>query len=113
MMRLNQVDNMIVKILVGMFVFSLLSSFASAEDTTDMSEIISKDKFLTYKDVADFIDDSPKVTIPVKSEPEDIEKYGEGVVRALTGFDCDRDGKMDDNKTCNAVYYKLWMKYKR
>ena len=44
MMRLNQVDNMIVKILVGMFVFSLLSSFASAEDTTDMSEIISKDK---------------------------------------------------------------------
>lgn len=76
-------------------------------------ELISKEEFSTYKDVGEFIDASPKVTIVVDSQPEDIEEYGKGVVKSLTGSDCDRDGKMDDNATCNAVYVKLWLKYKR
>ncbi|NQZ87587.1 MAG: hypothetical protein HRT54_08390 [Colwellia sp.] len=54
-----------------------------------------------------------KVTIIVKPEPEEIAKYGTDVVKSLTGSDCDRDGFMDDNATCNAVYYKLWMTYAR
>ncbi len=79
----------------------------------DISNIISKEEFSSYKNVAEFIDHSPKVTILVQPKQDDIDEYGEGVVKSLTGSDCDRDGKMDDNPTCNAVYYKLWLKYKR
>jgi len=78
-----------------------------------ITELISKQEFLQYKNVADFIDASPKVTITVAPEPSDIKEYGTGVVKTLTGSDCDRDGEMDDNPTCNAVYYKLWLKYQR
>jgi len=79
----------------------------------DIIEIISKEEFSLYKDVGDFIDNSPKVTIMVKPDLTDITEYGEDVVKSITGSDCDRDGVMDDNARCNAVYYKLWMKYKR
>jgi hypothetical protein len=79
--------------------------------THDISHLISKEKFKTYKDVADFIDDSPKVTITVAPSKDDVDEYGRQVVKSLTGSDCDRDGKMDDNPTCNAVFYKLWLKY--
>lgn len=93
----------------------LISQAPSAAELkySDISVIISKQEFSKYKDVSDFIDNSPKVTITVKPELEDIVEYGPDVVKSLTGFDCDRDGKMDDNKTCNAVYFKLWMKYGR
>lgn len=78
-----------------------------------ISDVISKEEFSLYKDVGEFIEHSPKVTIIVQPELSDINEYGKGVVKSLTGTDCDRDGKMDDNATCNAVYVKLWLKYKR
>ena len=77
----------------------------------DISHIISKKEFIAYKDVADFIDKSPKVTIAVAPSKDDVDEYGQQVIKSLTGSDCDRDGKMDDNPTCNAVFYKLWLKY--
>jgi len=77
----------------------------------DISERISAAEFTSYKDVGEFIDHAPKVTIVVSAQQSDIDEYGQGVVKTLTGVDCDRDGKMDDNQTCNAVYYKLWLKY--
>jgi hypothetical protein len=88
-------------------------SFISSATVLDISHIISAERFSTYENVADFIDDAPKVTITVQPEKEDIEEYGKGVVKTLTGSDCDRDGRMDDNATCNAVYLKLWLKYKK
>ena len=96
-------------------VLQLISSEAISSETKKVNviDIISKEEFSLYKDVGDFIDHSPKVTIIVKSEPEDIEEYGVDVVKSLTGSDCDRDGVMDDNATCNAIYYKLWMTYER
>jgi hypothetical protein len=66
---------------------------------------------MAYSNVADFIDKSPKVTITVKPSADDEDEYGQHVVKTLTGSDCDRDGTMDDNSTCNAVFYKLWIKY--
>ena len=51
------------------------------------------------------------MTIIVPAEQSDVAEFGPEVVKGLTGSDCDRDGKMDDNQTCNAVYYKLWLKY--
>lgn len=103
---------------LGVFIVSVIlfiSSEAISSETkkVDVSDIISKEKFSLYKNVGDFIDNSPKVTIIVKPEPEDIAEYGTDVVKSLTGSDCDRDGVMDDNATCNAVYYKLWMEYER
>ena len=81
--------------------------------TRDISHLITKDEFTSYKDVADFIEQSPKVTITVPPSEADVDKYGQQVAKSLTGSDCDRDGKMDDNPTCNAVFYKLWLKYSR
>jgi len=79
----------------------------------DISHLISKEEFSSYKDVADFIEQSPQVTITVMPSKADVDKYGQQVAKSLTGSDCDRDGKMDDNPTCNAVFYKLWLKYAR
>jgi hypothetical protein len=88
-------------------------SVASHSKKVDITEVITKEEFSKYRDVGDFIDHSPKVTIVVKAEPDDIVEFGSDVVKSLTGSDCDRDGKMDSNAKCNAVYYKLWMKYER
>ena len=98
-----------------MCVLLLITGDAISSDTkkVDVSDIISKEELSLYKDVGDFIDHCPKVTIIVKPEPEEIAKYGTDVVKSLTGSDCDRDGFMDDNTPCNAVYYKLWMTYGR
>ena len=93
-----------------------LASFAlSAKEPTsqDISHLISKEEFARYKDVADFIAQSPRVTMTVTPSKADKEEYGQKVARSLTGSDCDRDGKMDDNPSCIAVFYKLWLKYSR
>lgn len=78
----------------------------------DISHLISKDEFSSYQDVADFIEKSPKVTVVVSPSQAELEEYGQHA-KSLTGSDCDRDGKMDDNASCNAVFFKLWMKYSR
>lgn len=93
----------------------LVSFIASAQNpaSRDISHLISKEVFTSYTDVADFIEQSPKVTITVLPSKRDIDEYGQQVAKTLTGSDCDRDGVMDDNKTCNAIFYKLWLKYAR
>ena len=93
-----------------LFSFSLSAKKIAVQD---ISHLISKETFSSYKDVADFIEQSPQVTITVMPSKADIEEYGQQVAKSLTGSDCDRDGKMDDNPTCNAVFYKLWLKYAR
>ncbi len=102
-------------ILILLATNSMLISFAlSAKKplVKDISHLISKEEFSSYKDVADFIEQSPKVTINVEPSKSDIAEYGQHA-KSLTGSDCDRDGMMDDNPTCNAVFYKLWLKYAR
>lgn len=99
--------------IVVLLLFSATDVFAFEAKKVDIGDIISKEQFSRYKDVGDFIEHSPKVTIEVRPEPEDIAEYGTDVVKSLTGSDCDRDGIMDDNAKCNAVYYKLWMRYER
>lgn len=103
-------------LIVLLATFFTLPSFAiSAKNSAvlDISNLISKAEFASYKDVADFIEQSPKVTITVTPSKVDIEEYGQQVAKSLTGSDCDRDGKMDDNPSCNAIFYKLWLKYSR
>jgi len=92
---------------------SSFNTWAAKSKTRDISHLISKEDFANYTDVADFIEQSPKVTITVNPSKSDIDEYGPQVAKSLTGSDCDRDGKMDDNPTCNAVFYKLWLKYSR
>ncbi|MGB1199641.1 MAG: hypothetical protein ACPG46_11370 [Thalassotalea sp.] len=97
---------------LAIFVFSS-TTLADSTQKVDITTLVSAQEFKRYKNVAEFIDHSPKVTIVVKAKPSDINEYGPDVVKTLTGSDCDRDGVMDDNPTCNAVYYKLWLKYQR
>jgi len=99
--------------IISVLVLISLNAVSSELKKVDVSDIISKEEFSLYKDVGDFIDNSPKVTIMVAPELTDIAEYGEDVVKSITGSDCDRDGVMDDNARCNAVYYKLWMTYER
>jgi hypothetical protein len=100
-------------LMVGALLLISSRAISSESIKVDITEVISKEEFSLYINVGDFIDNSPKVTIVVNPEPDDIAEYGNDVVKSLTGSDCDRDGVMDDNVTCNAVYYKLWMKYER
>lgn len=102
----------IILLAISLLLFSY-PVIAKKTAVTDISHLISKEVFATYKDVADFIEQSPKVTLTVVPSKEDIEEYGQQVAKSLTGSDCDRDGKMDDNATCNAIFYKLWLKYAR
>jgi len=105
----------LVLVTLGLAISLTLASFstsATKPKARDISHLISKEEFSRYKDVADFIDQSPKVTINVEPSKSDIAEYGQHA-KSLTGSDCDRDGKMDDNPTCNAVFYKLWLKYAR
>jgi len=97
----------------GTLMISSYNISAYQSEPNDITTIISEEEFSTYQNVADFIEHSPKVSIVAKPDENDIAEYGKGVVKTLTGSDCDRDGIMDDNKKCNAVYYKLWMKYQR
>ncbi|TWX66236.1 hypothetical protein ESZ36_15275 [Colwellia demingiae] len=105
--------NYIITILTITLAFFSWCSNAKNPALGDISHLISKEVFVSYTDVADFIEQSPKVTITVLPSKADIDEYGQQVAKSLTGSDCDRDGVMDDNKTCNAVFYKLWLKYAR
>ncbi len=98
---------------IGMLMLISLRVGAAESEQTNITNVISKQEFSLYKDVGDFIDKSPKVTITVPAEQSDIATYGDVVMKTLTGSDCDRDGKMDDNQTCNAVYLTLWLQYER
>jgi hypothetical protein len=99
-------------LLVTSALLSSFALFAKKPTVQDISHLISKEEFSSYKDVADFIEQSPQVTINVEPSKSDIAEYGQHA-KSLTGSDCDRDGEMDDNPTCNAVFYKLWLKYAR
>lgn len=99
--------------IVVLLLLTATDVFSFEAKKVDVGDLISKEQFSLYKDVGEFIEHSPKFTIEVKPEPEDIAEYGTDVVKSLTGSDCDRDGIMDDNAKCNAVYYKLWMRYER
>ena len=105
--------NYIVAIFTIIITLTSFASSAKAPATHDISHLITKEEFIGYRDVADFIEQSPKVTVTVVPSKADIDEYGQQVAKSLTGSDCDRDGKMDDNPTCNAVFYKLWLKYAR
>ncbi|PKH88283.1 hypothetical protein [Colwellia sp. Bg11-28] len=105
--------NYIIAILTLTLTLVSFSSDAKNRASGDISHLISQEVFASYLDVADFIEQSPKVTITVLPSKADIDEYGQQVAKSLTGSDCDRDGVMDDNKTCNAVFYKLWLKYAR
>jgi hypothetical protein len=86
---------------------------AKKTKVADISDLISEKEFISYQHVGEFIENSPKVSVLVLADEQDKATYGADVKKSLTGSDCDRDGKMDDNATCNAVYLKLWLKYSR
>ena len=81
-------------------------NFEQLINPNGISNIIYSTEFSEYKNVADFIERSPKVTVMVPVNKADVDKYAPKVAIFLTGSDFDRDGKMDDNTVCNAIYFK-------
>lgn len=81
--------------------------------TENIVIVISKEMFATYKDLNDFIEKSPKVTVTVQATESDKKNYGERVVKSITGSDCDRNGTLDDTAVCAATFYKLWLAYRK
>ncbi|GAW94970.1 MULTISPECIES: hypothetical protein [Colwellia] len=105
--------NFFILLLTASLALTSFALSATKPAAQDISHLISQQEFARYQNVADFIEQSPKVTITVTPSKADKDEYGQHVARSLTGSDCDRDGKMDNNATCNAVFYKLWLKYSR
>jgi len=101
-----------VLIVVPFFLYSV-NVLALESASEHLVKAISKKQFSSYQDLNDFIEQSPKVTEMVAPTSDDIENYGADLVKAVTGSDCNRDGKIDDKNVCTATFYKLWFLYKR
>ena len=103
----------ILPVLMSLAFTLSFNSEAVEVKTANIEHLISEEEFLSYKGLKDFIDRSPKITLNVAPSDEDKKEYGEGLVKTITGSDCDRDGKIDESEICTQLYYKLWLKYAR
>ncbi len=69
--------------------------------------VTDKAEFLQFKENIEWIKKSPKVTT---IEKDDRDIFGNGRLVTVTGYDCDRDGKIDEPPKC-AILYKELKKY--
>lgn len=74
---------------------------------------ITKAMFLSYKDINDFIAQSPKATRVAPPNSTDIAAHGPEVIKVIQGADCNRDGRVDDRAQCIKAFYQLWLKFNR
>lgn len=74
---------------------------------------ITRDAFLAYKDINDFIAQSPVVTRLAPPDLNDIATHGPDVVKVIQGADCNRDGEVDTHKQCVKAFYDLWVRFNR
>lgn len=89
-----------------------IASSTSSEKPIALASITQKD-FLAYKNVNDFIAQSPIVATITPPELRDIAQHGSEVVKVIQGADCNRDGQIDTQKQCIAAFYHLWLKFNR
>ncbi|MFT5693666.1 MAG: hypothetical protein ACI92E_003009 [Oceanicoccus sp.] len=101
------------KLWVCLFLVFCGNTSATEPPTLNIVDIISQETFSTYKDLNDFIERSPKVTVAVRATENDKKSYGKQVAKSITGSDCDRNGTLDDTAAFTATFYKLWLAYKR
>lgn len=89
-------------ILLGFLTFQVIG-----EERVDFERLINltdKSEFLKLKENIEWIKKSPKVTYIEKDE-RDI--FGNGRLVTVTGYDCDRDGKVDEPPKCAILYKEL------
>jgi hypothetical protein len=92
-------------ILLGFLTFQVIG-----EERVDFERLINltdKAEFLQFKENIEWIEKSPKVT---NIEKDDRDIFGNGHLVTVTGYDCDRDGKVDEPPKC-AILYKELKKY--
>jgi hypothetical protein len=94
-----------VKMRKYVFVLILLSvqAFAVDKKTIVPEKIMSKQDFRQYDNMMDWINNSPKLTTML----EDNRILGNGTFTSVTGFDCNRDGEIDDAMDCANIYKHL------
>ena len=70
---------------------------------------ITQEVFQNYKDLNDFMEQSPQVTELSSPGALDVMEYGPDVLKTVTGPDCNRDGKLDDLTVCRKEFLRLWL----
>ena len=88
-----------------MFFLILLSVqvFAVDKKAIDPEKIMSQQDFRQYENMMDWINSSPKLTKML----EDNRILGNGTFTSVTGYDCNRDGEIDDAMDCAYIYNQL------
>ena len=74
---------------------------------------VTREAFLAYQDINDFIAQSPVVTRVAPPDSNDIATHGPEVVKLIQGADCNRDGEVDTHKQCIKAFYDLWVRFNR
>lgn len=85
---------------------SIVSLQVLAHDVafTQLVRLTDKQQFLQYKENTQWISRSPKVTYIAK---DDRDIFGNGSYISVTGYDCDRDGQVDEPPKCAILFKKL------
>jgi hypothetical protein len=66
--------------------------------------LTNKQQFLQYKENTQWISASPKVSYIAK---DDRDLFGNGSQISVSGYDCDRDGQVDEPPKCAILFKKL------
>lgn len=91
--------------LSGLLTFQVLGE--ARVDFDRLINVTDKAEFSQFKENIEWIRKSPKVTT---IEKDDRDIFGNGRLVTVTGYDCDRDGKIDEPPKC-AILYKELKKY--
>jgi hypothetical protein len=96
-----------IVILLSILVFPTIGA---DEVLQRLISITDKQTFLQYKENVDWIEKSPKVTY-ISHDNRDA--HGNGSFTTVTGYDCDRDGKVDDPPKCVILFELLQKHYQK
>lgn len=96
-----------MKFIVMLLSLMIFPALGADEMLQRLISITDKQTFLQYKENVDWIEQSPKVTY-ISQDNRDA--FGNGSFTTVTGYDCDRDGKVDDPPKC-AILFELLQKH--
>ncbi|MGJ8693535.1 MAG: hypothetical protein ACSHW0_13780 [Thalassotalea sp.] len=66
--------------------------------------LTNKAKFIQYKESIEWIKSSPRISY---IENDNRDRFGNGTYSTVTGYDCDRDGKVDEPYKCAFLFKRL------
>jgi len=79
--------------------------------TAELEKIMNKESFTKYNGMHEWIIKSPKVTNILEDTRGKVKKGEKWKTKTTTGFDCNRDGKVDGLENCISLYQALAKNY--